>query len=91
MPEPKEIAVTVADGKYTVVFAESGGVRALRYGEKWRDCAGDNLIASLARELADARDIISTATNCLVCFPIADATEVFQNTLAILTASTDAR
>lgn len=48
--------ITVADGKYTVVIKETGGMEALRYGEPWRELTGDGLIYSLATELADARE-----------------------------------
>jgi len=46
--------VHVADGKYTVVLGDNK-FRALRYGEEWRDCCGDNLIFYLATELDEAR------------------------------------
>lgn len=49
------LEVTIADGKYTVIQAENGALRALRYGEEWRDCCGDNLIYYLAAEVADLR------------------------------------
>lgn len=48
--------VTVADGRYTVVMDDSGGLSALRYGEPWRDCVGDNLIYSLAMEVERLRE-----------------------------------
>lgn len=86
MPEPKEISVTVADGKYTVVLTNAGGTHALRHGLVWRDCTGDNLIAALANELAEARNKISAATNCLIRHPTANTTEVLQNALTILIA-----
>jgi len=47
--------ITVADGKYTVIQDEKGRLRALRYGEEWRDCCGDNLIYALAAEVEDLR------------------------------------
>lgn len=47
--------VSVAEGKYTVVFDEDGGLKALRYGEEWRDCCGDNLVYCLASELHELR------------------------------------
>lgn len=37
-----------ADGKYTVMMDDKGGMTALRYGEPWkRDLVGDQLVASL--------------------------------------------
>ncbi len=49
------LRVDVAGGKYTVVQDEGGALRALRHGQEWRDCCGDNLIYYLASELEDAR------------------------------------
>jgi hypothetical protein len=51
-----ELRVEVADGKYTVVMDAKGGLRALRYGEEWRDCCGDGLILALAQEIAELRE-----------------------------------
>ena len=53
--------VEVADGKYTVIQNETGRLMALRYGEEWRDCCGDNLIYSLASELAAIRAEVDAA------------------------------
>jgi hypothetical protein len=50
------LSVTTDDGKYTVVMPEEGGLHALRYGERWRECVGDNLILTLAQNLEAARD-----------------------------------
>lgn len=47
--------VSVADGKYTVKMSQAGRLHALRYGEPWRDCVGDNLIYYLAVELQETR------------------------------------
>lgn len=54
----ERLRVTVYDGKYTVVQAEGGGLRALRYGEEWRDCTGDGLILALAQEVAELREAL---------------------------------
>lgn len=57
--EEQVINVTVADGKYTVLAGDlMEDFRALRYGEEWRKLTGDNLVASLAMELQEARDRI---------------------------------
>jgi hypothetical protein len=45
----------LAEGKYTMVQDYVGIWSALRHGEPWRDCAGDNLIFHLANEVAEAR------------------------------------
>ena len=50
--------VDVDGGKYTVVIPNTGSVTALRHGEPWRDCCGDNLIFHLAWELHEARERI---------------------------------
>lgn len=47
--------VDVCGGKYTVVFGSDNRLHALRYGEEWRNCVGDNLIYYLAVELEEAR------------------------------------
>ncbi len=54
-----ELDVTVADGKYRVVM-DVDGLRALRYGEPWRDCVGDNLIYYLASTVQTLQDAIIT-------------------------------
>ncbi len=56
--EPKDLLrVDVDNGKYTVIIDnKTGGLSALRHGEKWRDCCGDNLIYFLAVELNEARN-----------------------------------
>jgi hypothetical protein len=50
------VRVTVYDGKYTVVSENGAGLKALRYGEEWRDCTGDGLILALAQEIETLRD-----------------------------------
>jgi len=54
------LCVSVADGKYTVKQDKSGRLKALRYGEEWRDCCGDNLIYWLAVELDELRKKITS-------------------------------
>lgn len=48
-------SVTVYDGKYTVEWGNGVPLRALRYGEPWRDCTGDGLILALAQEIDELR------------------------------------
>jgi len=50
-----DLNVTVGENKYTVTYDKAGRLVALRYGEPWRDLAGDNLIYFLACELQQAR------------------------------------
>ncbi len=46
--------IELADGKYTLLQNNDGtGLKALRHGEEWRDCCGDNLIAELGRRIED--------------------------------------
>ncbi len=48
--------VPVADGKYTVLVAADGRLKALRHGEEWRDCVGDGLVLALAQEVEELRN-----------------------------------
>ena len=43
--------IELDDGKYTVCHEDGANLRALRYGEPWRDCCGDGLILALAQEV----------------------------------------
>lgn len=53
------LRVDVSEGKYTVLQDGTGNVRALRYGEEWRDCRGDGLILALAQEVDILKDVIT--------------------------------
>lgn len=55
-----EYYLDIADGKYTVYQEKNGTVKALRYGEPWRDLCGDNLIFYLMVELIEAKEKIKT-------------------------------
>jgi hypothetical protein len=57
----------LCDGKYTVVneLNSGGGFYALRYGEKWRTLAGDNLVYAMFQEIEDLRDNLKTAKESL--------------------------
>jgi hypothetical protein len=50
--------ITFADGKYTILIKQTGGLECLRYGEPWRDLTGDGMVYSLACALSEARDTI---------------------------------
>lgn len=52
--------------EYTVTDEPDGKLKALRYGEEWRCCIGDNLILSLAMQLEDARNYIAKLSE-VVC------------------------
>lgn len=53
-----DLHVTTRDGKYTVIQDTANGLHALRYGQPWRgrDLAGDQLVLTLAQDLAAARE-----------------------------------
>lgn len=53
--------INLENGKYTVVdeLSEGGGFYALRYGEKWRNLAGDKLIAAMYAEIERLRKALS--------------------------------
>lgn len=52
----EQTVVDVADGKYTVIVKDAGGIEVLRHGEPWRDETGNNLIYWLAVELAALKE-----------------------------------
>lgn len=47
----------IAEGKYTLLF-DKGEMKALRYGEPWRDITGDNLIYWMWVEIETLKDKI---------------------------------
>ncbi len=47
--------IEIADGKYTLTL-DQGRLTALRYGEKWRDLTGDNLVYWMMCEIQELRD-----------------------------------
>lgn len=53
-----EYYVEVENGKYAVYMEKNGTLKALRYGETWRDLCGDNLVYNLMVELIEAQDKI---------------------------------
>lgn len=54
--KPNMLSVAVGDGKYTVIQDATGKTYALRHGEPWRDCVGDNLVLALAYEVDALRE-----------------------------------
>ncbi|CUB28335.1 hypothetical protein [Bacillus cereus] len=50
--------IKLLDGKYTVVneLSDGGGLHALRYGETWRNLAGDNLILAMFHEIEELQN-----------------------------------
>ena len=55
------LKISVYGGKYTVVQDNTGHLRALRYGEEWRDCCGDGLILALAQEVEELKQLLQVA------------------------------
>lgn len=50
------ITHTFSDGKYTVIFHDSGKSKALRYGEEWRDLTGDGLVLAMLQDYDDLKE-----------------------------------
>ena len=48
--------VKVADGKYEVLHENGAGLRALRYGEPWRDLTGDGLVLALVQRIEELEE-----------------------------------
>ena len=67
--EGEMVVVKVANGKYTVLVDNHGGLTALLHGEPWRDCHGDKLIYNLAIELHEARRELKQLVKELVVKP----------------------
>lgn len=47
--------ITLEDGKYTVAHEDGVNLRALRYGQPWRDLTGDGLVLAMAQEIESLR------------------------------------
>jgi len=54
-PKVVDLKLDLADGKYTYIRYQQGGQEALRYGEKWRDLTGDNLIYFMGVLIEEAK------------------------------------
>jgi len=57
-PEDCDYYLELENGKYTVYQEKQGSLKALRYGEPWRDLCGDNLVFYLMVELSEAKDLL---------------------------------
>lgn len=59
--------IDLHDGKYTIIneLENGGGLRALRYGEEWRNLEGDNLVLSLFQELEEAKEEVERLREAL--------------------------
>ncbi len=56
-----ETRISVSDNKYTVIHSDGRGLRALRYGDEWRDLTGDGLVLALAQEIEMLREALALA------------------------------
>lgn len=52
----QEMVVVLAGGKYEVRHTNGTNLRALRYGERWRDVRGDNLVLALVQRIEELED-----------------------------------
>lgn len=50
-----------ADGKYTLIHLNGTGLRALRYGEEWRDLVGDGMVLAMLQEVEELDDRLGQA------------------------------
>jgi len=55
----KTSKVAVGGGKYVVLHENGDGLRALRYGEPWREMPGDGLILALVRKIEELGEWVS--------------------------------
>lgn len=58
--KPDLLRVSVDGGKYTVVQTSNHDLYSERYGERWRELNGDNLVYWLAVELDELRKAVTT-------------------------------
>lgn len=54
----EETRIDLENGKYSVIHSYGQGLRALRYGELWRDLAGDGLILAMAHEIERLKELV---------------------------------
>lgn len=55
------------NGKYTVIFEDKGAMKALRYGEEWRDLTGDGMVLSMLFEVDKLRTALEIIAGKLPC------------------------
>ena len=48
--------IDLLDGKYTVIHNNGNNFKALRYGEEWRDLAGDGLVLALVQRIEELEE-----------------------------------
>lgn len=94
--QPNEaLRVSVDDGKYTIIQASAGGLRALRYGEEWRDLTGDGMVLALAQEIQNLRDVLESirkpSPELTKAFMTGDSAKVVADFQSIARAALDGR
>ena len=60
--------IELDDGKYTVIneLGKGGGLKALRYGEEWRNLAGDNLILAMFHKIEELQEELIKTRKCIL-------------------------
>jgi hypothetical protein len=54
--------IKLYDGKYTIQLVDNGiSFKVLRYGEEWRDLAGDGLFLAMFQEIQDLKEKLEAA------------------------------
>lgn len=59
--------VSVAGGKYTIQADGDGRLRALRYGQPWRELTGDGMVLALAQEIERLREALERLRDTTSC------------------------
>lgn len=68
-----EERIELYDGKYTVILTDNGKrFRALRYGEEWKDLAGDGMVLSMFYKIQELEEENKTMKNRLEISPQGD-------------------
>jgi predicted HAD superfamily Cof-like phosphohydrolase len=64
------LRVAVCDGKYTIIQANGGGLRALRHGEEWQDLTGNGMVLALAQEVDNLREQLNAQAKLTAEAPV---------------------
>lgn len=56
-----ETRIDLCNGKYTVLHCNGANLVALRYGNTWRDLAGDGLILALCQRIEELEEEVEYA------------------------------
>lgn len=93
-------AITINDGKYTLQEGVNGELKALRYGDEWRDCSSDTVVKALFTKLKQIQNApesidleaieIDEKPNCVMSLKFEDV-EIWQETTGRLCANIDGK